>query len=124
MVFFLFFSSLLDFLLGLGAFSMILAYCSQKMTHFFDFLSLQRKGYSDLSVFGLVLFEVVHVIIHEAESGGFASSELSVEPEQNDIFLVTPLGLGKEFCQVLLGNVGELWVVNINDLRRLKRAGL
>lgn len=73
--------------------------------------------YSDLSVFWLVLSEEVVVIVHEAKSSGFSSSVLSVEPEQNEIFFVAFLGFGQELREVLLGNVGELWVIDIDDLR-------
>ena len=72
--------------------------------------------YSDLSESGFVFSEEVQVVINQTETSGFSSSELCVESKQNHIFLVASLRLGEESPQLFFRNVGEFWVIDVDNL--------
>lgn len=78
-------------------------------------LNLLLKTVSDESVGWLELLGVSDRVVDETETSGLTTTVLSSETEDRNSILVSLVDTSELLSQLILGDVGSVWVENVND---------
>jgi len=78
-------------------------------------LNLVGESNTNQSVMGLELLQGFWGIVDESETSCLSATELSLETENVDLVLVGLVHFGELASEFILGDVGSVWVEDIND---------
>ena len=76
---------------------------------------LGQHRQSSETVVGLILDQVLLVIVAQTETSGSVTSEGSSESEEDKVLDVPLVFVGDEFLEILLGDVGFAFVVDVEE---------
>lgn len=76
-------------------------------------LDLVGESNTDQSVMWLELLQCLRRIVDQGESSCLSTTELCLETENVDLVLVGLVHLGELSTELILGDVGSVWVENI-----------
>ena len=80
-------------------------------------LDLAGETDTDESVVWLELLEGLWGVVDEGESSGLSTTELSAETEDVDLVLVGLVKLSKLCTEIVLGDVGAVWVKDVTIMK-------
>jgi 3-dehydroquinate dehydratase len=86
------------------------------------FLALLASGFgggsktlTDQAIFGFESLERIDIVVNESETGRFGTTEISLETENNNGFLVDRVHFGNLLTNVSLGAVGQTGMDDVQD---------
>jgi hypothetical protein len=82
-------------------------------------LDLAGDTDTDQSVVWLELLQGLWGIVDEGKASGLAATELGLEAEDVDLLLGALVELSKLAAEVILGDVGAVWVQNVTVIRNV-----
>lgn len=76
-------------------------------------LDLACKSNTDQSVVGFEFLQCLWRIVDESETGCLSTTELSLKTEDVNLVLAGLVETGKLFSELVLGDIGTVWVEDI-----------
>lgn len=78
-------------------------------------LNLLSQTVSHQSVSWLESLGISNGLVNQTETSGLSTTELGSETENRDSVLVSLVQLSQSLSQLILGDVGSVWVQDVND---------